>query len=430
VLRLTAAVIALWVCPPPASAAAAVLTGVADQRTSFFDAPTYRGLELDTVRLVVPWDAGASPGPWDAWIARATREGAQILIALQHANGSACPDAPCVMPSQDAYRTALAALLAKHPSITQITAWNEPNDRAQPTRQRPDVAAAYHDIARDLCPACVVVAGDLLDDPSLPGYLASYKAALRSPAMVWGLHNYLDAAYFKSTGVDTMLRETSGPLWLTETGGIVRLTFADGDLLSYDEERAADSMAWLYGLAAARPRIERMYLYQWLAARDSHWDSGLIGLDGKARAAYSVVAEQVGPRGGREASAGAAARAAAHRRGATATLRFGRRLRLLAGGRLEIAARCIVRGLAVRRCRQHLVVRVAHRRVAKLTVDVAAGRMFRRVVRLASWARTRLVHGRSRRVALFTRTLGGRRNVDRGTIAVTKMLRSGVPKRR
>ena len=432
IARAFAAAAVLSLAGPATIAGASVLTAVSEQDAKFFDAPSYRALELNTVRLVVPWDAGARPGPWDAWIARATRDGATIMIALNAAQGSQCPQSPCVMPSPDAYRRALAELLARHPSIREITAWNEPNDNAQPTFRRPDVAAAYHDIARAVCSKCIVVAGDLLDDGSLPGYLTAYKAALRSSPMVWGLHNYLDAAYFGSTGVDTMLRETSGDLWLTETGGIVRLTLPDGDLLSYDEQRAADSMAWLYSLVAARPRIERMYVYQWLAIAAVRWDSGLIGTNGVPRPAYHVVAEHAGPRGGRTgAGAAAAARAAAqarlHGRG---TLRFGKRLRLLAGGRLELKARCIVRLAATARCRQRIVIRIGGRRLAKADADVAAQRVFRRIVRLGPRARSRLVRLRPRRAGLITCALNGRRCTNRGTIAITKPLRPRVPMRR
>ena len=239
-------------------------------------------------------------------------------------------------------------------------------------------------------------------------------------------------AYFGSTGVDTMLRETSGGLWLTETGGIVRLTLPGGDLLSHDEQRAADSMAWLYSLVATRPRVKRMYVYQWLAVRGVRWDSGLIGFDGAPRPAYDVVAEHVGPRGGRTAAgAGAAARAAAqaHLRG-RGTLRFGKRLRLLAGGRLELQARCIVRRAASERCRQRVVIRIGGRRVAKVNADVAAQRVFRRIVRLGPRARSRLVRMRPRRVGLSTCALNGRRCTNRGTIAVTKPLRGPVSPRR
>jgi hypothetical protein len=230
------------------------------------------------------------------------------------------------------------------------------------------------------------------------------------------LHNYLDAGFFRSTGVDTMLRSTSGRLWLTETGGIVRLTFDDGDVFPYDEKRAADSLEWLYGLTATRPRIERMYLYQWRGTADNHWDSGLLGLNGKPRPSYRVVEEHVARRGG--------SRPVRHARGTrTATLRFGRRLRFFADGRLEIRARCITRGAGVRRCRQHLLIRVAGRVVARLAADVAPRRAFVRTVRLAGSPRSSLVRGRPGRVGLQTCAWIGHACAGRVTVSVTTPLR-------
>jgi hypothetical protein len=425
VLSLTAALVVACTCAQPA--AAEVLTGVSDQRPTFFDAPSYQALQINTVRLVVPWDAAGRPGPWDAWITRAQHDGATIMLALQHEDSSDCPRSPCAPPSVDDYGEALAALLAKHPSIHEITAWNEPNDRAQPTWDEPALAARYHDEARARCPACLVVAGDFLDDNSLPNYLSAYQAALRTSPQVWGLHDYLDAMYFRSDGVETMLRQTSAPLWLTETGGIVRLTFADGDVFSYDEQRAADSVAWLYGLTAARARIERMYLYQWQGTREDHWDSGLLGFDGTPRPAYHVVAAHVAPRadlGSLPVSDGSReTRVVRSAPTGHATLRLGRRLRLLAKGRLEVRARCIIRGPGVTRCRQRLVLRVARKVVARLPVDVGARGLYHRIIRLGRSASSHLVHRRPARVGLRTCAWSGLPCTNRGSVAVTRSLR-------
>jgi hypothetical protein len=435
-------------CACTASAPAAVVTGVSDQRDTFFHSPAYRALELNTVRLIVPWDAGLRTGPWDAWIARAQRDGATVMVALEHESGTRCPGSPCDLPALDAYGDALDALLARYPSIADVTAWNEPNHNSQPTFRHPDAAAHYYEEARTRCAACTVVAGDFLDDVALPSYLADYKAALTSTPAVWGLHNYYDSTYFRSRGVQTMLTSTSGKLWLTETGGIV--SFGS---LGYDEQRAADGVTWLYDLADQHPEIARMYLYQWQGDPGNTFDSGVLGYDGTPRPAYAVVAGRVGPRGGvapgqtpaggvaafgPSASGTAATRPSASGTAATrpsasghsavalslpgshATLRPGRALRLLKRGRLEVRARCIVRGTAAERCRQRLVVRVAGAVVARLAVDVAASRVFQRIVRLALPARRRLMRARRPRVQLQTCAPAGRPCGARSDVAVSR----------
>jgi hypothetical protein len=257
-----------------------------------------------------------------------------------------------------------------------------------------------------VCPTCTVVAGDLLDGAPMATYLAAYKRALVTTPDVWGLHDYHDATYFQSSGVDALLRATTGPVWLTETGGIVSFT-SGTSWLPYDERRAADGVSWVYQLADRRPRIARVYFYQWQGDLANAFDSGLVGYDGTPRPGYHVVRARVGVRpgatvpdplvGGKAPTiVGKGAPASSVPRqpavlappGRTARLRTLRRLRLLAHGRLELRARCISFDPRETRCRQRLVARVTGRVVARVVVDVRAGRTFVAVIRLPRWALT------------------------------------------
>ncbi|HEV7493198.1 glycosyl hydrolase [Baekduia sp.] len=380
------------------------MTGISDNRPELLDAPAFRALNIDAVRLVVPWDAADRPGRWDAWLDRAHAVGADVLVAFDHADGDRCPGAPCVLPSIDSYENAIAAFLRVHPAVHTLTAWNEPNHPSQPTAHAPDAAAAYHDAARRVCPSCTVVAGDLLDGAAMASYLAAYQSALVTPPAVWGLHDYYDATYFQSSGVDALLRATTGPVWLTETGGLVSFTSAAGSL-PYDEQRAADGVSWIYQLTDRRPRIARVYFYQWQGDPGNAFDSGLVGYDGTPRPGYDIVRARVGLRAGaapilapRTGDKGTPRSSVSQRPvmlappGRTARLRTLRRLRLLSHGRLELRARCISFDPAETRCRQRLVARVTGRVVTRVVVDVRAGRTFVRVVRLPGWARRALTN--------------------------------------
>lgn len=289
---------ALWAPAAPAT----VVTGVSDQHASTLTAGLFRQLDVRHVRLVVPWDAGAGDGSWTAWLRVARDDGLRPLVAFGPSVGSRCPSAPCALPDLAAYRTAVRAFLDAHPEVREIVAWNEPNHQTQPTFRFPEAAAAYFDAAREVCPACTVVAGNLLDDGALPAYLERYDAALRSTPAVWGLHNYYDATYFETSGVDLMLERTTGPLWLTETGGIVSFTPSGGGRLAYDEQRAAASITWLYAMADSRPRLARMYVYHWQGTTENDFDAGLLGYDGLPRPGYDVVARRVGRRPGTPAA--------------------------------------------------------------------------------------------------------------------------------
>ena len=94
------------------------------------------------------------------------------------------------------YAAGLSAFRARWPQVTELTPWNEPNHRSQPTFPLPGLAAQYYNAARRTCPACLLVAGDLLDDGNLAAWLADYRQTLDEPPAVWGLHNYYDATYF------------------------------------------------------------------------------------------------------------------------------------------------------------------------------------------------------------------------------------------
>jgi len=393
---------------PLGAAAAAPMTGISDNSPELLDAPAFRALNIDAVRLVVPWDAADRAGRWHWSVARAQAVGADVLVAFDHAEGDRCPGSPCVLPSIEHYEQAVAAFLRAYPTVRTITAWNEPNHASQPTAPAPAAAAAYYDAARRVCPACTVVAGDLLDGASMASYLAEYKSALATTPPVWGLHDYHDATYFQSSGIDAMSRATTGPIWLTETGGIVSLTSGTSSL-PYDERRAADGVSWVYQLADRRPRIARVYLYQWQGDPTNGFDSGLVGYDGTPRPGYQVVRARVGVRagatvpdplvGGKVPSgvgAGAPVRdvsqpAVLAPPGHTARLRTLRRLRLLGRGRLELRARCISFDPRETRCRQRLVARVTGRVVARVVVDVRVGRTFVAVIRLPRWARRALI---------------------------------------
>jgi hypothetical protein len=355
-------------------------------------------------------------------------------VAFDHAEGDRYPGAPCVLPSIESYAQAISAFLRAHPSVRTITAWNEPNHASQPTAGAPAAAAAYHDVARRVCPTCTVVAGDFLDGGSMATYLAAYKSALTTTPAVWGLHNYYDATYFQSSGVDALLRATTGPVWLTETGGIVSFTS-----LPYDEQRAADGVSWVYQLADRRPRVARVYFYQWQADPANAFDSGLVGYDGTPRPGYHVVRARVGVRPGATVSdpvaggktptsAGKGAQSPwVPRRpavlappGRTARLRTLRRLRLLSHGRLELRARCISFDPRETRCRQRLVARVTGRVVARVVVDVRAGRTFVAFIRLPRWARRALT---SHVVQLQSCRVGGPLCTPRVAIPLSRVKR-------
>ena len=76
-------------------------------------------------------------------------------------------------------------------------------------------------------------------------------------------------------------------MWLTETGGIVKL----GRSFPRSTNRAAKALGCMFTLAKSNSRIQRLYVYQFNPAfsASDDFDAGLINPDGSKRPGYAVV---------------------------------------------------------------------------------------------------------------------------------------------
>src|SRR3954451_16323954 len=299
-IRRAVVVAAVVACVGAAAAAACaqpVQVGIGDQASESLSDPRFMPLGMKTARIVLPWNI-IDTDPWRlvVWVAETQKPATEPLVALGKAASDRCPGSPCVLPTDSQYRTAFRQLHAAFPSIHLFTAWNEPNHAREPTSQDPGAAAHYADIVGEECPDCTVVAGDLLDAPGMLAYLAFYKASLTTTPAVWGLHNYYDTTYFQASGTEAFLAAVDGPVWLTESGGIVTWRTPDGRVqLPYDEQRAAASLSFGLRLAADHAdRIARIYIYQWRPGPADDFDAGLVRPDGSERPALAVLRDALG----------------------------------------------------------------------------------------------------------------------------------------
>jgi hypothetical protein len=90
-----------------------------------------------------------------------------------------------------------------------------------------------------------------------------------------------------------MLQSVPGEVWLTETGGIVKLE----PQLERDPKRAAKRTRGMFKLAEKydtkrtgyRSKITRLFVYTWFGEkRSARFDAGLVNRDGSPRRAYNV----------------------------------------------------------------------------------------------------------------------------------------------
>jgi hypothetical protein len=269
--------------PAPAPRPGLVL-GIGEQGSAMFSDERFKALGIDRARLVTAYDSANvrfERELVDAWLAAARRAGVEPFIAFWHSRVD-----PRRLPSVAEFRSAFRAFRARYPEVRLYSAWNEPNHPREPTRGAPRRAAEYFDVVRSECPRCTVVAGDLIDLRGMGRYLAEYRRGLDGAPRLWGLHNYADANRFRDSGLRELLATVPGDVWLTETGGLVRL----GEAFPHDEQRAARAVAFVLRLAARYDRVKRLYLYNWTASQPAErFDSGLMGRDGRPRPAYEVL---------------------------------------------------------------------------------------------------------------------------------------------
>jgi hypothetical protein len=274
---------------PPATTAEAPVSqrpiiGIGEQRAAMFGDKRFAALGVKHVRLVVPYDATRRRIERDlvtVWLAEARRTRAEPFITFGHSRAT-----PTKLPSVAEFRAAFASFRRMFPHVQVYAPWNEINHNSQPTFDAPRRAAQYYNAMKAECPRCVVLAGDVLDQPGMVRYLKQYQRHLEGEPAIWGLHNYSDTNRFRSSGLREMLAAVKGDVWLTETGGLVQF----GRNFPRDEQRAARATAYAIRQARDNQRVQRIYLYNWTGTdRRARFDAGLVAPDGTARPAFDVL---------------------------------------------------------------------------------------------------------------------------------------------
>ena len=295
-LAFLAILLAVLLDPARSEAAKRPVVGVADQNAAMFSNPLYGKLGVARIsRLVVSYDAVLrgtfEVADVDAWMAAAQVARVEPLVAFNHSRGCftgkrIARRKACRLPSVSRYRRALRAFRRRYPQVRVYSPWNEINHHSQPTARRPDRAAAFYRAVRISCPRCRVLAADVLDQPGVGRYLRRFRRHVKGSPRLWGLHNYQDANDGTTDGTREVLRAVRGTIWLTETGGIVRL--ADGR--PFSPQRAARATEQVLKIARRFPRIKRVYLYNWTGgSRTARFDAGLTTPGGRPRPAYRVL---------------------------------------------------------------------------------------------------------------------------------------------
>jgi hypothetical protein len=267
-------------------AASALVVGIGDQTTRMFSDPRFLALHVREARLTVSWDVAtnrARRGELRAdgiWLKDAAADGITPLVSFS-GNGN-------YIPTVSQYTKAVSAFVHKFPRVMRFTAWNEPDWIYRSLSRHPGLAAAFFNALVRHCHRCTVIAGDLyLPANQLGPWIRAYKNGLRFRPAGWALHNYFDIRGHTTAQLQTMLKLTSGPIWLDEISGV---EFRGH--WQFPQHQSANAAAgderFLFSLAKRFERISRIYHYQWQSMPGT-WDSGLISPNGRIRPAYYVV---------------------------------------------------------------------------------------------------------------------------------------------
>jgi hypothetical protein len=266
------------------------VVGFGDQNPRTFADPKFRVLGFQHGRLALSWDWYREPwsvAQTDHWIAAAREAGVAPLIAF---NRNWRPGGEKRLPPLRLYRKSFRLLRERYPHVRDFSAWNEANHTSQPTARRPAAAARYYNALRRDCRSCTIVAADVLDSRDMVEWIEKFERHAPK-ARLWGLHNYKDANDGTGRTLE-LLRAVRGKVWLTETGGILRLkphAGSKGKGRRHTKRQQAAAVRRIYDIAHQQRRIARVYFYEWRANPRNRWDSAFMNADGTPRPAYRAL---------------------------------------------------------------------------------------------------------------------------------------------
>jgi hypothetical protein len=283
----------------PASAAAwkkdhIPVIGIGEQSPEMFYNPNFHKLGVKHVRVITAWDSLRVP--WqrhdlDVYMQSARAAGVRVLLGFGHSRNKKDKIRRRV-PSVKVFLKEFLKYKKRYPWVKDWLTWNEANHCGEPTCHKPRRVARFYNNIRHNCYRCNVVAGDVLDTPTMVPWIKKFLKTARKDKLIWGLHNYIDANRFRKSGTKELLKATRrGKIWFTETGGLV--VRRNGSRIAFpgNKKHAAKATKQVFKLAALSPRIKRVYFYHWQPAKMKlpTWDSALVDKRGNPRPAYKVL---------------------------------------------------------------------------------------------------------------------------------------------
>jgi hypothetical protein len=286
-------VLAMLAAPARADAATPVI-GIGEQSHEMFTSPYWHALGVKHVRVIAAWDAlrhDWQRADLDAYMYSAHAVGARVLLGFGHAR-SPVDRIRRHVPSVARFKREFLRFRKRYPFVRDYLTWNEANHCGEPTCHKAPRVARFYNTIRANCRGCKVVAGDVLDTPTMVPWVREFRRYARKGKLIWGLHNYIDANRFRTSGTRALLRAAPrGEIWFTETGGLVVRRNRSRIAFPGNRKHAARATKQVFRLAKLSKRVRRIYFYHWQPSRERlpSWDSALVDPRGKPRPAYKVL---------------------------------------------------------------------------------------------------------------------------------------------
>lgn len=179
-----------------------VVIGIADQKPDMFTDARFRALGLRHARLNVAWNVMRvrwQRDELDRWLRAARRARVEPLVTFGHAR-SERRAVRRSLPTPRRFRAEVRSFRRRYPWVRTFATWNEANLCGEPTCHRPRLVAAYWRALRLECRGCTVLAATVLDIPGMVEWVKEFRRAARMEPRWWGLHNYVDANRFRTSG--------------------------------------------------------------------------------------------------------------------------------------------------------------------------------------------------------------------------------------
>jgi len=268
--------------------------GIGEQNPQMFSSPYFKALGVKHARYVTAWDSLRhkwSRDLLDEYMNAAHAAGVQVMLGFGHAR-SARRNVRRYVPTVKEFLKEFLRYRKRYPWVKDWLTWNEANHCGEPTCHKARRVARFYNNMRHNCFGCNVVGADVLDTPTMVPWIKEFKRTARKDKMIWGLHNYIDANRFRTSGTRELIKAARyGQIWFTETGGLVVRRNHSRIAFPGNKKHAAAATKQVFRLAALSPRVRRIYIYHWQPSTVPlpTWDSALVDLRGKPRPAYKVL---------------------------------------------------------------------------------------------------------------------------------------------